>query len=58
MLDEPPHLEPLMPVGADVAYSMTHFCPPAPEWDHLILHPDEPPIGRGANRRAVVYERE
>ena len=49
---------PLLPAGTAEAYTMTHFCPPLPAWDHLIFFPDGMPMGNDPNRRAINYERE
>jgi len=40
------------------AHVMTHRCPTEPAWDHLVVFPDGPPLGRDPTRRAVVYERD
>jgi len=49
---------PLLPAGSADAYTMTHFCPPLPAWDHLVFFPDGMPMGSDPNRRAINYERE
>jgi hypothetical protein len=49
---------PLVPPGARDAYTMTHFCPPVPQWDHLTFFPTGLPVGRDPERRFINYERE
>ena len=49
---------PLLPEGESEVYTMTHLCPPLPEWDHLNFFPDGMPVGRDSNRRTIRYERE
>ncbi len=49
---------PLTGEGQSEVYTMTHLCPPLPEWDHLVFFPDGAPMGQNTSRRLVVYERE